>query len=163
MRASSEIDNGPSVLRCSDLGFQGRGIDVSDRAIIDRIVTNAYAARAAKDIDAIAAIFKPDATFQIAGSPTTFPAAGQAVGEAQLRAAIGSLIQTFDFLDQKMLTSVIEDNKAAVHWRVHVKHNPSGKTFETELLDVWTIDGSRVSSLVQFCDTALVASVIAGN
>ena len=136
---------------------------MGDRAAIEKIVTNAYAARAAKDLDAIATIFKPDASFHIVGSPATFPAAGQAVGEAQLRAAIGSLIQTFDFLDQKMLTSVIEDNKAAVHWRVRVKHNPSGKTFETELLDVWTVDGGRVASLVQFCDTALVASVMAGN
>jgi ketosteroid isomerase-like protein len=138
-------------------------INMGDRAAIDGIVTKAYAARAAKDLDAIAAIFKPDATFHMVGSPATFPAAGRAAGEAQLKAAIGSLIQTFDFLDQKMVTSVIEDNKAAVHWRIRVKHNPSGKIFETEILDIWTIDGGRVASLVQFCDTALVASVLAGN
>jgi ketosteroid isomerase-like protein len=134
---------------------------MADRASIEKIIRDAYAARAAKDLDAIARIFKPDGVFHLAGSPATFPGAARAEGEAQLRTSLSSLIQAFDFLEQTLLTSVIEGNKAAMHWRVKVKHNSSGEAFVTELFELWTIDGGRVASLVQFCDTALVASFMA--
>jgi ketosteroid isomerase-like protein len=135
---------------------------MADRASIEKIIRDAYAARAAKDLDAIARIFKPDGVFHLAGSPATFPGAARAEGEAQMRTSLSSLIQAFDFLEQTLLTSVIEDNKAAMHWRLKVKHNSSGKTFVTEVLDLWTLDGGRVASLLQFCDTALVASFMVG-
>jgi ketosteroid isomerase-like protein len=134
---------------------------MADKASIEKVIQDAYTARGAKDLDAIARIFNPDATFHIVGAPATFPGAMRAKGEAQLRTSLASLIQAFDFLEQTLLTSVIEDNKAAKHWRLKVKHNPTGETFETELFDLWTIDGGRVTSLVQFCDTALVASFMA--
>jgi ketosteroid isomerase-like protein len=136
---------------------------MTSRADVEKIVTDAYAARAAKDLDAIARIFKPDATFHLAGAPATFPGALRAEGEAQLRTAIGALIQTFDFLEQKLLASVIEDNKAAMHWRVRLRHNPTDKIIDTELFDLWTVDGGRVASVVQFCDTALIADLLKGS
>jgi ketosteroid isomerase-like protein len=131
---------------------------MTDRASIEKIIQDAYAARAAKDLDALARIFKADGVFHLAGSPATFPGAVRSEGEAQLRSSLSSLIREFDFLEQTLLTSVIEDNKAAMHSRVKVKHNSSGKTFVTEVIDLWTLDGGRVASLLQFCDTALVAS-----
>ncbi len=136
-------------------------IPMADRAGIEKVIEDVYAARAAKDLAAVERIFKPDAIFQLVGSPATFPGAGRAEGHAQLRAAIGSLIAAFDFLEQTKLASVIEGGKAAVHWRLKVKYNPTGEIFETELFDLWTLEGGRVASLVQFCDTALVASVMA--
>ena len=131
-----------------------------DRVGIEKLVRDAYAARAAKDLDAISRIFKQDAVFQLVGSQDTFPAPMRARGNAQLVAMIKSLMDGFDFLDQKMLTSVIEGNKAAVHWLVKIKHNPTGKTFDTELFDLWTIEDGRVASLLQFRDTALIASIM---
>ena len=105
---------------------------MADRASIEKVIQDAYAARAAKDLDALARIFKADGVFHLAGSPATFPGAIRSEGEAQLRSSLSSLIREFDFLEQTLLTSVIEDNKAAMHWRVKVKHNSSGKTFVTE-------------------------------
>jgi ketosteroid isomerase-like protein len=77
-----------------------------------------------------------------------------------LLASVGALVAAFDFLEQTLLNSVIEDNKAAKHWRLKVKHNSSGEVFVTELFELWTIDGDRVASLVQFCDTALLARIM---
>ena len=136
---------------------------MSDRQDIEKVVRDAYAARAAKDPDAIAQLVIPNAEFQLAGSPSTFPAAARAQGSAQLVAAVKSLIETFDFLEQTMVESVIEGNKAAVLWRVKLKYNPTGQVFDTELFDLWTIRDGRVASLVQFCDTALVANVMKGK
>jgi ketosteroid isomerase-like protein len=72
-----------------------------------------------------------------------------------------ALIRAFDFLEQQMLASVLEGNKTAVHWRVTLRHNPTGEVHERELCDLWTIEGDRVASLVQFCDTALAAQLMA--
>jgi ketosteroid isomerase-like protein len=59
-----------------------------------------------------------------------------------------------------MLASVIEGDKGAVRWRVRLRHAPTGENHETELFDLWTIEGDRVKSVVQFCDTALVAKLV---
>jgi ketosteroid isomerase-like protein len=126
------------------------------RTEVEQIVKAGYAARAAKDLDAITRLFAPNGRFQLAGSPAHSPAA-TLTGETELRAGIGGLIQAFDFLEQEMLDSVIEGNKAAVRWRIRLKFNPSGEVVDTEIFDLWTIEGGRVASLLQFCDTALVA------
>jgi ketosteroid isomerase-like protein len=132
-----------------------------DRAAVEKLVMDAYAARNARDLEAIMRMFRPDASFRLAGSAAAFPGAVEVRGEAQLRAAFEGLMQAFDFLEQKLVTSVIEGSRAAVQWQVRLRHNPTGKVVDTELFDLWTIDGGRIASLVQFCDTALVAGLMA--
>jgi ketosteroid isomerase-like protein len=132
-----------------------------DRATIEKLIKDAYAARIAKDLDAVMPFFTPNATFQFAGSSTASPAAVRVQGVANLRATFGALIAAFDILDLALLASVIEGNKAATHWRVKIKHNPTGEVHDTELFDLWTLEGGRISSFVQFADTALVASLMA--
>jgi ketosteroid isomerase-like protein len=134
---------------------------MSDRASIERLIKDAYAARVANDLNAVMSFFAPDATFQFAGSRAASPAAVRVQGAADLRATFAALIAAFDILDLALLASVIEGNNAAMHWRVKVRHNPTGEIHETELFDLWTIDGGRASSFVQFADTALVASLMA--
>jgi len=133
---------------------------MTDRARIEEIINNAYDARHAGNVDAIMACFRPDATFELCGSAATFPAASRVQGEAGLRGTFAALIGEFDFLERTLLMSVIEDNKAAMHWRVRLRHVRSGETHETELFDLWTIEGDRVASVVQFCDTALAANLM---
>jgi ketosteroid isomerase-like protein len=136
-------------------------MDMADRASIENVIRDAYAARMTKDLDAIMRIFTPDAAFHLVGSPAVFAGAMRFKGEANLRAGIGALIASFDFLEQRLITSVIEGNKAAMHWGLRFRHNPTGEIHETELFDLWTIEGGRVVSLVQFCDTALAAQLTA--
>jgi ketosteroid isomerase-like protein len=131
-----------------------------DRAITEKLIKDAYAARTAKDLDTVMRFFTPNATFQFAGSPAASPAATRVQGAADLRATFAALIAAFDILDLTLLASVIEGNKAATHWRVKIKHNPTGEVHETELFDLWTIEDGRISSFVQFADTALVTSLM---
>ena len=128
---------------------------------IEKLIKDAYAARVAKNLDAVMTFFAPDATFQFAGSPAASPAAVRATGVADLRTTFAALIAAFDILELTLLTSVIEGDKAAMHWRVKVRHNPTGEVHETELLDLWTIADGRATSFVQFADTALVANLMA--
>ena len=68
---------------------------MADRQDIEKVVRNAYAARAAKDLDAIARLVMPNAEFQLAGSPATFPAAARAQGSAHLVAVVKSPLVQF--------------------------------------------------------------------
>ena len=134
---------------------------MADRNSIEKLIKDAYAARLAKNLDAVMAFFAPEATFQLAGSHAAFPAAVRARGAPDLRATFATLIAGFDILELTLLTSVIEGDKAAMHWRVKLRYNPSGELHETELLDLWTIADGRATSFVQFADTALVAQLMA--
>jgi len=77
-----------------------------------------------------------------------------------LRATFATLVAAFDILDLTLLTSVIEGNKAAMHWWVTIKHNPTGEVRDTELFDLLTIESGRIASFVQFADTALIARLM---
>jgi hypothetical protein len=131
-----------------------------DRASIEKLIKDAYAARTAKDLDTVMRFFAPNATFQFAGSAAASPAAVRVQGVENLRTTFAALIAAFDILDLTLLASVIEGNRAATHWGVKIKHNPTGEVHDTELFDLWTIEDGRVSSFVQFADTALVASLV---
>jgi ketosteroid isomerase-like protein len=134
---------------------------MADRATIEKLIRNAYAARIGKDLDDVMKFFAPDATFQFAGAAAASPAAVRVQGATDLRATFTALIAAFDILELTLLTSVIEGDKAAMHWHVKVKYNPTGEVHDTELFDLWTIEGNRVTGFVQFADTALVAKLMA--
>jgi ketosteroid isomerase-like protein len=134
---------------------------MADRNAIEKLIRDAYAARKGKDLDNVMKFFAPEATFQFAGSAAASPAAAHVRGAADLRATFAALIAAFDILELTLLTSVIEGDNAAMHWRVKVRYNPSGELHDTELFDLWTIVDGRVTRFVQFADTALVAKLMA--
>jgi ketosteroid isomerase-like protein len=86
---------------------------MADRETIEKLIRNAYAARAGKDLDNVMTFFAPDAAFQFAGSAAASPAAVHVQGAANLRATFGALIAAFDILELTLLTSVIEGDNAA--------------------------------------------------
>jgi len=52
-----------------------------DRAIIEKLIKDAYAARTAKDLDTVMGFFVPNATFHFAGSPA---GGGERAGRCKL-------------------------------------------------------------------------------
>ena len=77
-----------------------------------------------------------------------------------MRAALTALVADYAFLETTLLSSVVEGDKASMHWHVKVRHNPTGEVHETEMYDLWTIDGDQAKSVVQFCDTALAVELM---
>jgi ketosteroid isomerase-like protein len=131
-----------------------------DRAQIKAIIDKAYAARKAGDVEALVGMFRPDATFRVAGAPETFPVGASTKGEAQIRERVRGYVQTFQFLEIEPLDLIIEGDKAARRWRAKIKHVPSGEVFEMEAGDMWTFKDGKVASLVQLVDTAQVADLV---
>jgi ketosteroid isomerase-like protein len=127
---------------------------MSDRTLIEHVLRHAYAARQDGDLDATLSVFHEHATFRIAGSSTTCHAVTRAMG-ADLRPVLRKLIHNYQWLSHTILTMIVENNRASVQWIAKIRHHPSGEVVETEAFDLWTFEGEKCVSLVEYVDTAL--------
>jgi ketosteroid isomerase-like protein len=127
---------------------------MSDRAIIESVLRHAYAARQDGDLEGTLNVFHEHATFRIAGSSATCAAVARAMG-ADLRPALRKLINSYQWLSHTVLTMIIDNNCASVQWIAKLRHHPSGEVVETEAFDLWTFEGEKCVSLVEYIDTAL--------
>ena len=119
----------------------------------------AIAARARGDKEAMRGFLAPGATFRIAGESdrdALLPA-----GPALAREVLDGLVDLVRFHEVERLDTIVEGNRAAVRWRIDVSIG-GGPVTTTEVFDLWTFDGEgRVTDLLQFIDTALLASLMA--
>jgi ketosteroid isomerase-like protein len=118
-----------------------------------------YAARVAGDKAALERMWTADATYQMVGEAsilTSMPVTPQSA-----LPSIGQLIDTFTFHDVERLDAIVEGNRAAILIRVDVSTS-AGERHETHLYDLWELnDEGQARSLMEFCDTALVAAMVA--
>ena len=122
---------------------------------IKAIIARLYAARKNGDIEGIARFFDDNATFAMSGSKQASGIAMEAKGADEIRAALTNLINAYDMQEQTILSFLVDDEKAAVHHRAKMKFKPSGEVFDTEMLDLWKLQGDKIVSVVEFVDTAL--------
>ena len=132
---------------------------MGDRAQMEKTLREAYAARKRGDLDALGRIFAPHARFQMAGS-TASPVATKVVGADQYRPLLAGMIKTFEMLDHKIVTMLIDGSKVAVQWRARIRSTVTGEIVDTDALDLIEMEGDRIKSLLEFCDTALAARMM---
>jgi ketosteroid isomerase-like protein len=129
-----------------------------DRDDILRIIDEAYETRARGDKAGLAKYWAPAATYRMAGAANLLPTVP--VGPHEANAAVDALIDLFQFHDLERLHAVVEDDRAAIHWRVTVSTGGQ-EPVKTELYDLWTFDtAGKLKSLVQFTDTALLRTML---
>ncbi|MGE3149042.1 MAG: nuclear transport factor 2 family protein [Pseudorhodoplanes sp.] len=128
-----------------------------DRAALEELVRTAYDARKNGDLDAVNRIFSENVHFRIAGDAAFQPMTMRAEGLRNFRLLLKEMITVFEWIDQEILSIVIEGSKVAVHWRGGIRSAVTGDIVVTECADFFEIEGGRVSSLVEFCDSALLA------
>ena len=131
---------------------------MAGRKAIEKLVRDVYAARKRGDYDAMAEMCAPGATLRLAGATEHSPVPGTTRGRAALRERFAALAQ-FAFANQKMLSIIVDGERAAVHWRANVTYRPTGKSAMTEFCDLWTVRNGRMTSMVQFIDTALAGQL----
>jgi ketosteroid isomerase-like protein len=122
---------------------------MTDRSEIVRILEEIYAARKSGDTARILDRFCSDGHFKAVG------VAAPAVGRAEQGAAIGALINAFELLDYRINRILVEGSTAAVHWHGTFRSSATGKTAETDLLDLVEIKDGRVAQFLNFFDTAM--------
>jgi ketosteroid isomerase-like protein len=132
---------------------------MNSRDDIERTLRDAYAARQRGDLDALGGIFAPHARFQMAGSHAS-PVAALAEGAEQYRPLLAGMMKTFEVLDHKIVSILIDGSTAAVQWRAKIRSAITGETVETDLFDLIELEGGRIKSFFEFCDTALAARMM---
>jgi ketosteroid isomerase-like protein len=132
---------------------------MTTREDIERTLREAYAARQRGDLDALARVFTPHARFQMAGSQTS-PIAALAEGTEQYRSLLAGMIKAFEMHDHEIVTMLIDGSKVAVQWRARIRSTITGETVDTDALDLIEMEGDRIKSLLEFCDTALAARMM---
>ena len=85
---------------------------MSCRDDIERTLRDAYAARQRGDLDALGQLFAPRARFLMAGSRAS-PIAVMVEGAEQFRPLLAGMIKTFEGLDHKIVSMLIDGSKAA--------------------------------------------------
>ena len=85
---------------------------MSGREDMERTRRDAYAARQRGDLDALGRLFAPHARFQMAGSSAS-PIATLVEGAEQYRPLLAGMIKTFEVLDHKIVSMLIDGSKAA--------------------------------------------------
>jgi ketosteroid isomerase-like protein len=133
---------------------------VMERTAIERTIKDAYAARKRGDVDSIVKMFTDDAHFQLAGAYVTSPVAVETMSSGDLKAALTALVATFEWLEQDIQSILVEGDKAAVHWRGKIRSTVTGEIVDTDLVDLFELKDGRISSFVEFCDTALAARLM---
>lgn len=131
-----------------------------DREAMLEIIRHAYAARGKGDVNGLVAAFHPEGSFNLVGDSSALHLTGSVQGHQSLLAAFGQFIAHFDFQKREILTEVVEGDHAAVRSRLVIRHNPSGKVFSTEVLDLFKFQDGKIVELIEYADTALVKAVI---
>src|ERR1700739_74198 len=114
------------------------------------VVRQAYEARSKGDLEGLMAAFYPDAVFTLVGDNKTFDLAGSVHGHDRLREALRGFIANFDFVERKILSEVVEGDRAAVHSRLVVGYGPTKETRTTDVLDLLTFKDAKIIELIEF-------------
>lgn len=125
------------------------------------VIKRAYVARGAGDVKGLVAAFHPEGSFNLVGDKSALHLTGSFQGQATLLAAFGQFIDHFDFQKREILAELVDGDRVAVHSRMVIRHNPSGKVFSTEILDLFRFQDGKIIELTEFADTALVKAIIA--
>ena len=123
---------------------------MTDRGGVERLLDDLYAARLRGDLQGVLGTFTDDAKLEIAGATYTSPMTIHASGSAEIRTWLALLVKTFQLSERQVLSLVIDDSHAAVHWRAKVRSRITGVTVPTELIDVVRVEGGRIASYTEF-------------
>jgi ketosteroid isomerase-like protein len=123
---------------------------VTYRTEIERLLRGLYAARAGGDLDGVCRAFVDDVRFEIAGASPASRMAIAAEGLAEARKWLTLLVKSFQVSDLAILSMIIEDAKAAVHWRANIRSRITGVAVLTDLVDLVQVRDGRIASYTEF-------------
>ena len=120
------------------------------RADIERLVSDLHAARVRGDLNAMCRLFDDYGAFRIAGSSEGKPIAITAHGIWEFRPWLAMMVKAFRVGDYELLSLVIEDERAAAHWRARIHSKITGVSVVTELVDLVEVRADRIANYTEF-------------
>lgn len=123
---------------------------MTERAQVERLLRELHAARVAGELERLCALFAPTARFRIAGTSDGKPVAIDATGSNAIRPWLSMLVKTFRLSGYELLSSAIDAERAALHWRVDIHSRITGSRVSTELVDLVEIHNQLITSYIEF-------------
>jgi ketosteroid isomerase-like protein len=123
---------------------------MANRVEIETIFRELHAARVAGDLDGVCRNFAADGAFQIAGASDGKPIAITAASLREFRPWLAMMVKAFRLQDYKLLSLLVDGEKAAAHWRVRIDSKITGKSVPTELVDLIEVRGGRIATYTEF-------------
>lgn len=133
---------------------------MAEKAAIEELISAAYDARHRGDLDAVMGFFHPNCSYRMAGTGDVGPVSVEPDGLDAVREQMAGFIATFRFDNIEKLATIVDGDKATLHWRADVTFLPTGRTAPFEVMDLFTFADGKVLSLTQFTDTAGVARLM---
>jgi ketosteroid isomerase-like protein len=121
-----------------------------NRQDIEQLLTALYAARVEGSLERLCALFASDAHFKIAGASDGKPIAIDAHGSGEIRPWLSMMVKTFKLSNQRILSMVIEQERASVHWRADIHSRITGVMVPTELIDMVSVRDKHIQSYIEF-------------
>jgi ketosteroid isomerase-like protein len=121
-----------------------------ERLAYEHLLTELHAARIDGPLDRLCALFAPDVQFRIAGASDGKPISISAQGGDAVRPWLTMLRKTFRVTNYRLLTRVIDGDRAAVYWSADIHSRITGSRVLTELVDIIEIRESRIISYTEF-------------
>jgi ketosteroid isomerase-like protein len=127
----------------------------------DKFIREAYRRRVAEDVDGVCEMFAADADFRFVAAPKQQAANFVAAGRPALKPLMAQLIKAFHLKDFALKTLVIEGPHVAAHWNARVVSTVNGQEVVTDVLDLMEVRDGKITSFMEFCDTAMVERLTA--
>ncbi|MDE5464377.1 nuclear transport factor 2 family protein [Bradyrhizobium sp. CSS354] len=124
------------------------------------LIRSAYAARDGGNAEGLVTAFHPEGLFTLMGDNSALALTGTMQGHPTLRGAFSKLIDEFGFEGREILAELVDGDRVAVHSRVVVRHHPTGKASNTEILDLFRFQDEKIVDLIEFADTAQIKAMI---
>lgn len=135
---------------------------MTEHSAIKTLIEKAYEARAQGDLDGLMSYFHPECRFQLMGAVDNEPICQPQEGCSAVREQMAGFIDTFAFANIETVGLVVENERAAYHWRADVTFVPTGRSERLDTVDMITFEDGKLRSLAQFTDTASLARLTAG-
>ena len=100
---------------------------MTERATIESMLKDAYAARVRGDVEGMVRHFADDAVFALAGAREASPVALRCTDCESMRAAMAGLVGAFEFKSHEIVALVVEGDRAVAHTRVTVRAAATGE------------------------------------
>jgi ketosteroid isomerase-like protein len=121
-----------------------------NRLEVERLLRELYDARLAGDLERMCRTFTDDARLEIAGASYATPIAIRASGIVEIRTWLAPLVKTIHIGNQEILSMIVEDATAAVHWQSRIRSRVTGASVLTDLMDMIRVREGRIESYIEF-------------
>jgi ketosteroid isomerase-like protein len=133
---------------------------MAERNETERLVRESYAARKRNSVPETLKHFHPDIRFRIMGSEALGPMTKGVSGLDALRSMFEGLFPAWDWSNFEIRSIHVDGDKAFVHLSGPIRHVPTGKVIDTEVLDRLTIKDGLIVDFVEYVDTHLLAQTV---